>query len=53
MEMGRWRQLKLCGFMRPVSIHTGAWRYPVAWPDANFNFARNQQRSGNLRPETL
>ncbi len=25
--------------MRPVSIHTGAWRYPGAYPDANFNFA--------------
>lgn len=24
--------------MRPVSIHTGAWRYPGAIPDANFNF---------------
>ena len=24
--------------MRPVSIHTGAWRYPGAFPDANFNF---------------
>ncbi|AUB35314.1 Flavin-dependent oxidoreductase [Nostoc flagelliforme CCNUN1] len=24
--------------MRPVSIHTGAWRYPGALPDANFNF---------------
>jgi FMN-dependent oxidoreductase (nitrilotriacetate monooxygenase family) len=24
--------------MRPVSIHTAAWRYPGAWPDANFNF---------------
>lgn len=23
--------------MRPVSIHTGAWRFPGAWPDANFN----------------
>jgi FMN-dependent oxidoreductase (nitrilotriacetate monooxygenase family) len=23
--------------MRPVSIHTGAWRYPGALPDANFN----------------
>ena len=32
------RQLKLGAFMRPVSIHTGAWRYPGAWPDANFNF---------------
>ncbi|HKT54801.1 MAG TPA: LLM class flavin-dependent oxidoreductase [Caulobacteraceae bacterium] len=25
--------------MRPVSIHTGAWRYPGAFADANFNFA--------------
>ncbi len=25
--------------MRPVSIHTAAWRYPGAWRDANFNFA--------------
>ncbi len=34
------RQLHLGAFMRPVSIHTGAWRYPGAWPDANFNFGR-------------
>ena len=33
------RQLKLAAFMRPASIHTGAWRYPDAFPDANFNFA--------------
>jgi FMN-dependent oxidoreductase (nitrilotriacetate monooxygenase family) len=33
------RQLKLGAFMRPVSLHTGAWRYPGAFPDANFNFA--------------
>ncbi|RKP53567.1 LLM class flavin-dependent oxidoreductase [Pararobbsia silviterrae] len=33
------RQLHLGAFMRPVSLHTGAWRYPGAWPDANFNFA--------------
>ncbi len=33
------RQLKLGAFMRPVSIHTAWWRYPGAWPDANFNFA--------------
>src|SRR5213082_3287668 len=32
------RQLRLGAFMRPVSIRTGAWRYPAAWPDANFNF---------------
>ena len=33
------RQLKLGAFMRPASIHTGAWRYPGAWPDMNFNIA--------------
>jgi FMN-dependent oxidoreductase (nitrilotriacetate monooxygenase family) len=33
------RQLHLSAFMRPASIHTGAWRYPGAWPDMNFNFA--------------
>jgi FMN-dependent oxidoreductase (nitrilotriacetate monooxygenase family) len=37
--MTRPRQLKLAAFMRPASIHTGAWRYPGAFPDANFNFA--------------
>src|SRR3954467_7493460 len=37
------RQLRLGAFMRPVSIHTGAWRYPGAWPDANFNFAHIKQ----------
>jgi len=34
------RPLRLGAFMRPVSIHTGAWRYPGAWADANFNFER-------------
>jgi alkanesulfonate monooxygenase len=33
------RKLRLGAFMRPVSIHTGAWRYPGAFSDANFNFA--------------
>ena len=37
------RQLKLGAFMRPASIHTGAWRYPGAWPDMNFNFAHIKQ----------
>lgn len=32
------RQLHLGAFMRPVSIHTSAWRYPGSYPDANFNF---------------
>jgi alkanesulfonate monooxygenase len=36
--MGGHRQLQLGAFMRPVSIHTAAWRYPGAYPDANFNF---------------
>ena len=41
------RQLKLGAFMRPVSIHTGAWRYPGAFPDANFNFRPHEA----LHPE--
>ena len=32
------KRLRLGAFMRPVSIHTGAWRYPGAIHDANFNF---------------
>lgn len=32
------RQLRLGAFMRPVTLHTGGWRYPGAWPDANFSF---------------
>jgi len=38
--MAERRQLHLGAFMRPVSIHTGAWRYPGAWPDANFSFPK-------------
>ena len=37
--MAEHRQLKLGAFMRPVAIHTGAWRYPGGFPDANFNLA--------------
>lgn len=33
------RQLRLGAFMRPVSIHTAAWRYPGSFPDANFNLS--------------
>ncbi|OLP61976.1 monooxygenase [Xaviernesmea oryzae] len=32
------KQMHLTAFMRPVSLHTGAWRYPGAYADANFNF---------------
>ncbi|GGD91747.1 Nrd protein [Aureimonas endophytica] len=42
------RQLKLGAFMRPVSIHTGAWRYPGAWRDANFSFPRLKYLAGRL-----
>jgi len=31
------RHMKLGAFMRPVSIHTAAWRYPGGTPDAKFN----------------
>lgn len=33
------KTLHLTAFMRPVSLHTGAWRYPGAYADANFNLA--------------
>jgi len=36
--MGEKRQLHFGAFMRPITIHTGAWRYPGAYADANFNF---------------
>ncbi|TKA81663.1 hypothetical protein B0A55_01358 [Friedmanniomyces simplex] len=38
-EMPTSKQLHLTAFMRPVSLHTGAWRYPGSYPDANFNLA--------------
>src|SRR6202012_2899278 len=41
--MASGRQLKLGAFMRPASIHTGAWRYPGAWPDMNFNFQHTKE----------
>jgi FMN-dependent oxidoreductase (nitrilotriacetate monooxygenase family) len=37
--MSQTRKLHFGAFMRPASIHTGAWRFPGAWPDANFNLA--------------
>ncbi|KAH7140186.1 luciferase-like domain-containing protein [Dactylonectria estremocensis] len=36
------KSLHLTAFMRPVSLHTGAWRYPGSYPDANFNLAHLQ-----------
>ena len=31
------RKLHFNAFMRPATIHTGGWRYPGGFPDANFN----------------
>ncbi|KAJ5667796.1 uncharacterized protein N7477_006366 [Penicillium maclennaniae] len=42
------RQLHLTAFMRPISLHTGAWRYPGSYPDANFNFAHITQFAQKL-----
>jgi alkanesulfonate monooxygenase len=42
------RQLRLGAFMRPVSIHTAAWRYPGAWADANFDFPRLKRLAQTL-----
>lgn len=42
------RQLKLGAFMRPTSIHTAGWRYPGAFPDANFNFAHHKRFAQTL-----
>lgn len=42
------RQLKLAAFMRPIAIHTGAWRYPGAYPDANFNLRHIQRFAQRL-----
>ncbi len=46
--MSEQRQLHLGAFMRPASIHTGAWRYPGAFPDANFNFAHMKRFAQTL-----
>lgn len=41
-------KLRLGAFMRPVSLHSGAWRHPGAWSDANFNFKRLVQLAQRL-----
>src|SRR6202034_2714185 len=46
------KQLHLGAIMRPVGIHTAWWRYPGAYPDANFNlkhlvrFIQTLERAG-------
>lgn len=42
------RQMKLGAFMRPTTIHTGAWRYPGAYADANFNLGHLQRFAQTL-----
>jgi len=42
------RQIKLGAFMRPTTIHTGAWRYPGGLPDANFNLGHIQHFAKRL-----
>jgi FMN-dependent oxidoreductase (nitrilotriacetate monooxygenase family) len=42
------RQLRFGAFMRPISIHTAAWRYPGAFPDANFNFEHHKRFAQTL-----
>lgn len=42
------RQLHLFAFLRPVAIHTGGWRFPGAYPDANFNFAHTKRFAHRL-----
>lgn len=37
-EKKKKKMAHLTAFMRPVSLHTGAWRYPGSYSDANFNF---------------
>ena len=46
--MSNARQLRLGAFMRPVSIHTASWRYPGAFPDANFNFEHYKRFAATL-----
>ena len=46
--MASGKKLHLGAFMRPATIHTGAWRYPGAWPDVNFNFPRLRQLAQKL-----
>src|SRR5271156_1669644 len=46
--MANSRQLRLGAFMRPVSIHTAAWRYPGGLPDANFNLAHLKRLAQTL-----
>lgn len=46
--MSETRKLHFGAFMRPVTIHTGAWRYPGAYADANFNLAHIVQFAQKL-----
>ena len=43
-------RLRLGASMRPVSVHAAAWRYPGAFPDANFNLRHPVRFARRLRP---
>lgn len=42
------KKLRLGAFMRPVSIHTAAWRYPGGTPEANFSLEHLVQYAQKL-----
>ncbi len=46
--MARERRLHLNAFMRPATIHTGGWRYPGAYADANFNLSHMKSFAARL-----
>ncbi len=48
MSTSKPRQLRLGAFMRPVSIHTAAWRYPGGTPEANFSLEHIVQYAQKL-----
>ena len=43
-------RLRLGASMRPVSVHAAAWRYPGAFPDANFNLRHPVRFARRPRP---
>src|SRR5471030_245562 len=47
-SMAQKKKLRLGAFMRPTTIHTGAWRYPGAFADANFNLGHLQRFAQTL-----
>ncbi|WP_343614651.1 LLM class flavin-dependent oxidoreductase [Novosphingobium sp.] len=42
------RQLHLCAFIKPGSLHQASWRFPGAWQDANLNIRALQSFARKL-----